>query len=177
MTRVTSRSEPLFQSARVRLSFASRPTHIIRFSSGSLFAILKNTVRLRFDKNSVKPVYKTPVRVRFDFLFSWPVCVNKLVNYCTFLYPLIIGVAAAEALVRVSTHFDPPRRRVDAQVQRQSKTNIQELTNLHLQLFSMRWRLYEEFAPLTTHSAGYQVIQQREKYCGDDDLNLNIRHH
>ena len=45
----------------MRLRFAS--TQIIRFSSGSLFAILKNTVRvrLRFDKNSVKPVYKTPV--------------------------------------------------------------------------------------------------------------------
>ena len=65
---MTSRSEPLFQSVRVRLRFAS--THIIRFSSGSLFAILKKTarVRLRFDKNSVKPVYKTPVRVRFDSL-------------------------------------------------------------------------------------------------------------
>ena len=66
MTRVTSRSEQLFQS--VRLRFAS--TDIIRFGSGSLFAILKNTVRvrLRFDKNSVKPVYKTPVRFRFDSL-------------------------------------------------------------------------------------------------------------
>ena len=55
-----------FQS--VRLRFAS--THIIRFSSGSLFAIFKNSVRvrLRFDKNSIKPVYKTPVRVRFDSL-------------------------------------------------------------------------------------------------------------
>ena len=43
---------------------------IIRFSSGSLFAILKNTVqiRLRFDKIRVKPVYKTPVWVRFDSL-------------------------------------------------------------------------------------------------------------
>ena len=68
MTRVTSRSEPLFQSVRVRLRFSS--THIIRFNSGSLFAILKNTVRvwLRFNKNSVKPVCKTPVRVRFDSL-------------------------------------------------------------------------------------------------------------
>ena len=68
MTRVTSRSEPLFQSVRVRLRFAS--AYIIRFSSGSLFAILKNTVRvrIRFDKNSVKSVYKTPVRVRFDSL-------------------------------------------------------------------------------------------------------------
>ena len=61
---MTLRSEPLFYSVRVRLRLAS--THIIRFSSGSLFAILKNTVgvRLRFDKNSVKPVYKTTVRVR-----------------------------------------------------------------------------------------------------------------
>ena len=68
MTRVISRSEPLSQSVRVGLEFAS--TQIIRFSSGSLFAILKNRVwvRLRFDKNSVKPVYKTPVRVRFDSL-------------------------------------------------------------------------------------------------------------
>ena len=48
------------------LRFAS--AQIIRFSSGSLFAILKNTVRLRFDKTSVKPVYKTPVQVRFDSL-------------------------------------------------------------------------------------------------------------
>ena len=66
MTRVTSWSEPLFQSVRVRLRFAS--IHIIRFSVGSLFAILKNTVwvRLKFDKNSIKPVYKAPVRVRFD---------------------------------------------------------------------------------------------------------------
>ena len=74
MTRVTSRSEPLFQSVRVRLRFAS--TEIIRFSSGSLFAILKNTVRarLRFDKNSVKPVYKTAVRVRFDSLVSSHTC-------------------------------------------------------------------------------------------------------
>ena len=70
MTRVTSRSEPLFQSVRVRLRFAS--TQIIRFSSGSLFAILKTTVRvrLRFDKNSVKPVYKTPARGRFNFLLQ-----------------------------------------------------------------------------------------------------------
>ena len=67
-TRVTSRSEPLFQS--VRLRFTS--TQIIRFSSGSLFAILKNTVQvwLRFDKISVKPIYKTPVRVRFDSLYK-----------------------------------------------------------------------------------------------------------
>ena len=57
-----------FQSLRVRLRFSS--TQIIRFSFGSLFAILKNTVRfrLRFDKNSLKPVYKTPVWVRFDSL-------------------------------------------------------------------------------------------------------------
>ena len=70
LTRVTSRSGPLFQSVRVRLRFAS--TQIIRFSSGSLFAILKNTVqvRLRYDKISVKPVYKTQVRVRFNSLFS-----------------------------------------------------------------------------------------------------------
>ena len=68
MTRVTSRSKPLFQLVRFRLRFAS--IHIIRFSSGSLFAILKNTVRvrLRFDRNRVKRVYKTPVRVRFDSL-------------------------------------------------------------------------------------------------------------
>ena len=65
MTRVTSRSELFFQ---VGLKFAS--THIIRYSSVSLFAILKNTVRvrLRFDKNNVKPVYKTPIRVWFDSL-------------------------------------------------------------------------------------------------------------
>ena len=70
MTPETSSSESLFQSVRVRLRFAS--TDIIRFSSGLLFAILKNTVRvrLRFDKNSVKPVYKTPVRVLFDSLLS-----------------------------------------------------------------------------------------------------------
>ena len=38
---------------KVRLRFAS--THNIRFSFGSLFAILRNTVRvrLRFDKNCV----------------------------------------------------------------------------------------------------------------------------
>ena len=77
MTRVTSRSEPLFQLVRVRLRFAS--AHIIRFSSGSLFAILKNTVRvrLRFDKNSEKPVYKTPVRVRFDSLLAISYTVKK----------------------------------------------------------------------------------------------------
>ena len=65
---MTSRSEPLFQSVLVRLRFAS--THVSRFSSDSLLAILKNMVwvRLRFDKNSVKPIYKTPVRVRFDVL-------------------------------------------------------------------------------------------------------------
>ena len=70
MTRVTSRSEPLFQSVRVRSRFAS--TLIIRFSSGLLFAMLRNTVRarLRFNKNSVKPVYKTPVLVRFDSLLK-----------------------------------------------------------------------------------------------------------
>ena len=68
MTRVTSRSERLLQSVRVRLRFAS--THIIRFSSCSLCTILKNTVRvrLRFDQNSVKPVCKTPVR--FDSLVT-----------------------------------------------------------------------------------------------------------
>ena len=45
---------------------------IIRFSSGSFFVILKNTVRvrLRFGKNSINPVYKTPVRVRFNFLLK-----------------------------------------------------------------------------------------------------------
>ena len=60
MTRVTSRSEPLFQSVLVRLRFARRLTHIYRFSSGSLFAILKKTVRvrLRFDKNGLKSVLR-----------------------------------------------------------------------------------------------------------------------
>ena len=50
--------------------------YIIRFSSGSLFAILKNTAQvwLRFDKNSVKQVYKTPVRVRFDSLAETSSC-------------------------------------------------------------------------------------------------------
>ena len=68
MTRVTSRSEPL-------LSIGSGSVKVLKYShysvqSGSLFAILKNTVRvrLRFDKNSLKPVYKTPFRVRFDSL-------------------------------------------------------------------------------------------------------------
>ena len=74
MTRVTSRSEPLFQSVRVWLRFAS--THIIRFSSDSLFAILKNTIRLRFDKNSVKPVYKTPVWVRFGSFVYFLIYLN-----------------------------------------------------------------------------------------------------
>ena len=70
MTRVTSRSDQLFQSVRFRLRFAS--THIILFSSGSLLVILKISicVRLRLDKNSVKPVYKTSVWVRFDFLLK-----------------------------------------------------------------------------------------------------------
>ena len=47
-----------------------RKYSLIRFSSGSLFVILKNTVwvRIRFDKKSVKPIYKTPVWVRFDSL-------------------------------------------------------------------------------------------------------------
>ena len=45
---VTSRSELLFQSVRVRLRFVS--TQIIRFSSGSLFEILK----IRFSSGSVK---------------------------------------------------------------------------------------------------------------------------
>ena len=68
MTRVTSRSEPLLSIGLGSVKFAS--TQIIRFSFGSLFAILKNAVRvrLRFDKNSLKPVYKTPVQVRFDSL-------------------------------------------------------------------------------------------------------------
>ena len=61
VTRVTSRSEPLFQLVRVRLSAS---TQIIRFSSSLRFAILK--IRFRFDK--IKPVCKTPVRVRFDSL-------------------------------------------------------------------------------------------------------------
>ena len=75
MTRVTSRSEPLFQSVRVQLWFAS--TYIIPFSSGSLFAILKNAVRVRFrfDKNSVKPAYKTPVRLpAFNLPNIAPMC-------------------------------------------------------------------------------------------------------
>ena len=83
MTRVTSRSEPFLQSVRVTLRFSS--THVIRFSSGLLLAILKNTVRvqLRFDNNSVKPVYKTPVRVGFDSLsrkafYMLPFFVEKL---------------------------------------------------------------------------------------------------
>ena len=69
MTRVISRNEPLFQS--IRLRFASRSTLVIRFSSGSLIAILKNTVRVRskFNKNRIKPVYKTPVR--FESLVAW----------------------------------------------------------------------------------------------------------
>ena len=70
MIRVTSRSEPLFQPARVWLRFMI--TQIIWFSSDSLSVIFKNTVRvrLRFCKNSIKPIYKTPVRVRFDSLLS-----------------------------------------------------------------------------------------------------------
>ena len=85
MTRVTSRSEPLLQSVRVWLRFAS--THIIPFSSGSLFAILKNAVRvrLRFDKNSVKPVCKTPVRVRFDSLHSPSVKKNVMREYFRYI--------------------------------------------------------------------------------------------
>ena len=53
--------------SRPVIEIALASTHIIRFSSGSLFAILKNTVRvrLRLDKNSVKTVYKTPVLIRF----------------------------------------------------------------------------------------------------------------
>ena len=88
MTRVTSRSELLFQSVRVRLRFAS--THIIRFSSGWFFAISKNTVRirLRFDKNSVKPVYKTSVRVLFDFLTK-----TKLELFKSAGYPLYVSNA------------------------------------------------------------------------------------
>ena len=89
VTGVTSRSEPLFQS--VRLRFAS--AQIIQFSSGSLFAILKNTVqvRLRFDKISVKPVYKTPVRGRFDslvFAFGKTSIINS---------PLLIALKKAVA--------------------------------------------------------------------------------
>ena len=75
MRRVTSRSEQLFQSVRVRLRFAS--TQIIRFSSGSLFAILKNTVRLRFNKNTVKPIYKIPIRVWFDSLVALPLSIGR----------------------------------------------------------------------------------------------------
>ena len=72
-----------FQSVRVRLKFSS--TQIIRFSSGSLFAILKNTVRLRlrFDKNSVKPVYKTPGGVRFDSLNKPPTNEDALLRFHT----------------------------------------------------------------------------------------------
>ena len=71
-----------FSIVRTRLRFAS--TQIIRFSSGSLFAILKNTVqvRLRFDKISVKPVYKTPVR--FDslvFAFGKTSIINTLASF------------------------------------------------------------------------------------------------
>ena len=65
----TERAAFLIGSGSVKVRKPS--AHINRFSSGSLFAILKNSaqVRLRFDKmtkNTVKPVYKTPVRVRFD---------------------------------------------------------------------------------------------------------------
>ena len=69
MRRVTSRSEPLFSIGSGSVKIFSN-TQVFRFSSGSLFAILKIQVRfrLRFDKNSLKPVYKTPVRVRFDSL-------------------------------------------------------------------------------------------------------------
>ena len=60
-------------------------TQIIRFSSGSLFVIFKNTVRirLRFGKNSIKPVYKTPVRVWFDSLVK-----ATEISFATFL-PII----------------------------------------------------------------------------------------
>ena len=55
---------------------------IIRFSSGSLFVILKNKVRvrLRLDKNSAKPVYKTLVRVQFDSL-PYTTYRTILINY------------------------------------------------------------------------------------------------
>ena len=79
---VTLRSDLLFQS--VRLRFVS--TQIIRFSSGSLFEILKirfsYSVQLRLDKNSVKPVYKTPVR--FDslvFAFGKTSIINTLNSF------------------------------------------------------------------------------------------------
>ena len=75
------------QLKKNRLRFSS--TQIIRFSSGSLFAILKNTVRfrLRFDKNSLKPVYKTPVWVRFDSLLAFLPCRTSLVStHCDLLY-------------------------------------------------------------------------------------------
>ena len=82
--RVTSRSEPLFQSVLVRLRFASTP--IVRLSSCSLFAILKNTVhvRSRFDKISVKPFYKTSVRLRYDslvFAFGKTSIINTLESF------------------------------------------------------------------------------------------------
>ena len=82
VTSVTSWSEPLFQS--VRLRFAS--TQIIQFSSGSLFAILKNAIQVQlwFDKISVEPVYKTPVRVRFDslvFTFGKTSFINTLDSF------------------------------------------------------------------------------------------------
>ena len=68
MTRVTLRSEPLFSVGLGSVKVLKYSNYSV--SSGSLFAILKNTVwfRLRFDKNSLKPVHKIPVRVRFDSL-------------------------------------------------------------------------------------------------------------
>ena len=82
VTRVTARSEPHFQSVRLRFASAL----IIRFSSGSLFAILKNAfqVRRRFDKIRVKPVHKTPVRLRFDslvFAFGKTSIINTLDSF------------------------------------------------------------------------------------------------
>ena len=55
-------------------------TQIVRFSSGSLFAILKNMFRLRFDKINVKPVYKTPVR--FDSVISGDNCRSPGLRAC-----------------------------------------------------------------------------------------------
>ena len=67
---------------RAAFSIGSSSVEVRKYShysvqSGSLFAILKNTVRvrLRFDKNSVKPVYKTSVQVRFESL-------RETVNVC-----------------------------------------------------------------------------------------------
>ena len=102
MTRVTSRSEPLFLSVRVRLRFAS--TQIIRFSSGSLLAILKNTVgvRLRFDKNSVKPVYKSPVRVLFDSLVLTQHCIQLPILQMQEYIPVLVRLRKPRSYQKLS---------------------------------------------------------------------------